>query len=937
MKLVSVLFAFVATEVAAITPGWDGICESRKFREPAKSYWSSVIGDGAFDVAWYDGATGNVWVADDKLVIEKKNGRGYGVVSARDGFSQPKGKKLRSFVDAEVLGADGDYSLALPRILDARRRLHSCWMLDAVGIFMGGGQKMAYLVNTPPGVAERRFSHHIVSDGGENLVPSIVIAGSPAMMKVVRWGVEDYDRAADAWVKERGRFHPKRDHKGDLEDSQVFVEGIAADVEHTAKVKRGEDGKVRLMVDGREELPFIYKNPHSWNRNWGDYNGRAMSRNGVRLQTVNVGGDHHWKGAEWNREQALKDVRDQMRCSPDALYVMSFGATTPREYAEANPSEVTRHPDGTPIWGQWSKSTCYAYNAKKKEMPEDSWPWISMSSTKYLKDMKDILAGLVADLRREGLSKRIIGIHFCGWHDGQFAQYRPDFSECARRGFIRHLRSRGMKVGDDFKLPVPGLEMWYSGERAEIEHEFAVYQHLAPFRVQEELARTAKIAFGKDIVTMHWSMGVWGGQMNCSHYIEEMCRSDAMDAMVSQPSYVRRLPGSSVGVITPTDSFALHGKLYVDELDLRAYGLIAGYLKEPSIYGLGHASDFPTWQTINRRMVGRMYARGQGLWYYDISGGFYDPPEIAADIGEVAKEGRKLMNAPSPAKPCWKPSAALVVDEKGMLWRNSIGNAGCSDVKRLVDTQVELLSASGVPYSTWTAADAMEHPEMLEPAKVVVLGGFFRLDGERERLVRRLLDEGKTVVILYGFADDSWRRLGIVTKCRALGSKPEIVAADGSDSSDFISAYHCEWMRWSLGVNAGDIANNNRPASASFEEGYDGAVTLARYEQDNQPAVVRKGNMVVFGQSAALTPQYFNRLVREAGGYAPVEGGLEVDLGEGFLSVHALRTGKFRFKLPFACKPVNLRNGAVENVDNDGALPLDMVAGETCWFELKRD
>jgi hypothetical protein len=931
------LIALVQGFASGITPGWDGLYDGRRLRNPAKPYWEASITNGldAFDVEWAKGATGNVAYADGKLVIEKTNDAGYGVVSMRRGLTMPVKTKLRSFVDAEISDADGDYSLALPRILDGNNRLHSCWGLDAIGVFMGGGQKTAYLVNTPPGVAERRFSHHVVSEtGGTNLTPAIVIAGAPAKMKVVRWGIEDYDRAHDAWVRERAKCYPKRDHKTDLEEESAFAQRIAADVEHTAKVVR-KDGGVRLLVDGALELPFIYKNAHCWNRNWGDYNGRAMSRNGIRLQTINVGGADHWNGAVWDREQALKDIRDQMRCSPDALYIMTFDATTPRAYAEANPTEWMRHPDGTPIGGNWGSGYgSYSYTEEKREMPTNCWPWISVSSKKYRADMQAILAGLVEDLKREELSKRIIGLHTSGWHDGQFAQYRPDFSECARQGFREYLKAKGIATPEDFKLPVPGKESWFGGEKADLQHQFNVYLHIAPFRCQEELVQTAKRCFGKDIVAMHWCMGLWGGQMNCAHYLEEFCASDVMDALVAQPSYVRRLPGNSVGVAAPVESFSKHGKLYIDELDLRAYGLIAGYVKEPSAMGLGHATDFPMWQTINRRMVGRLFARGHGLWYYDISGGFYDPPEIAADIGAAARTGRELLAAAA-ADPGWRPSAALVVDEKGMLWRNSIGNARCADIAGVIGGQTELLASSSVPYETWTAADAMGDPSLLTNAKVVALGGFFKLDAAREKFISGLLDAGKTVLVLSGFADDSWKKLGISAQARGMGRQPEIVPEGANDPQDFRSIYHCEWMRWSLGVTGGDIANLNRPTSFSFEDDFGGAVTLARYAQDKLPAVVRKGNLIAFGQAASLTPHFFNRLVREAGGYVPVEDGLEVDMNGGFLSVHALKTGHFDFQLPFPCTVMNLKTGLPAPV-RDGRLSLDLAAGTTCWFRLAK-
>jgi hypothetical protein len=53
-----------------------------------------------------------------------------------------------------------------------------------------------------------------------------------------------------------------------------------------------------------------------------------------------------------------------------------------------------------------------------------------------------------------------------------------------------------------------------------------------------------------------------------------------------------------------------------------------------------------------------------------------------------------------------------------------------------------------------------------------------------------------------------------------------------------------------------------------------------------------------------------------------------------FVSVHALRTGKWRFRLPFECEVENVRSGQMERVEG-GAFALDLTAGETAWFILR--
>ena len=75
--------------------------------------------------------------------------------------------------------------------------------------------------------------------------------------------------------------------------------------------------------------------------------------------------------------------------------------------------------------------------------------------------------------------------------------------------------------------------------------------------------------------------------------------------------------------------------------------------------------------------------------------------------------------------------------------------------------------------------------------------------------------------------------------------------------------------------------------------------------------------------------------MRESGGYVPVDAGVQVHMNGSFVSVHCIIPGRYRFVLPFAAKVTNLKSGREETAVG-GAVTLDLVAGETCWFRLER-
>jgi len=920
-----------ALSLPAETSGWGNENPARRLSKRAGVVWEADFSQGAdgFKLEKCDGAEGELFFEQGKLGVRKMNFRGYLRVNAATTFSKPVGTALKSFADAEVTGSDPNYSLGFPRLVDSRNRLTPCVELDAKGVFMWGGEKNAYLANTPPGVAERRLSNfRVVAAGGTNLRPVLVIGGAPSETRWHRWGVQDYKTAEAAWRKERAKWQSGLAGKTNLEDAAVFERRLAADVSHTAKVV-SRDGRVRLVVDGKDEVPDLFKNPGSWGENWGDCNGRDMAQAGVRLQCFDVGKVRNWTNGVWDVEREIRNVRDRMRASPESLTVLSVYLSTPKEYAERHPTELWRQPDGTPCVGQEFHMYTRHYSSTNQtpfapKNPGSSWPWISCASKVYERDVAGNLTRLLEGLRREGLDKRIVGFHIAGWHDGQFSMYRSDYSESAKAGFRDYLVATYGSAPDRLEIPVPDRKAFYDPNTERLSYDWNVYQHLLPFRFQERIARHLKKTIAKDVVCLHWCMDAYCDLMGGSFYFDEFLKSDAMDGLVSQSSYVRRLPGNSVGCAVPFASFNRAGKLYVDELDLRAWGCVPLYVKEESMGGLGFAMDLPEWQSVNRKMAGRLIAQDQGYWYYDISGGFWNPDEIEKDIGTSVRTYAAQRRT---AKTDWKPSAALVVDSYGFLWCNHVGAHKNPCGRGVVEGQVGLLAASGVPYDTFTYADVVREAAALAPYKVVVLAAFREMDAARRQFLDGLVKAGKTVVLFAGTG-------GFRDRERPVGRSPEVLAADPARQAEFMSRAYASWQRWSLGSTVGDLATEMRPLSFSFDEGA-GTEVLARYADDGTPAVIRRGAVVAIGQNEGLTPRFFNRLVREAGGYVPVEKGLQVDMNGEFVSVCALEGGRFAFALPFPCRVTNLKTGADEPVA-DGRLLLEMTSGEVRWYRLCR-
>ena len=98
-------------------------------------------------------------------------------------------------------------------------------------------------------------------------------------------------------------------------------------------------------------------------------------------------------------------------------------------------------------------------------------------------------------------------------------------------------------------------------------------------------------------------------------------------------------------------------------------------------------------------------------------------------------------------------------------------------------------------------------------------------------------------------------------------------------------------------------------------------------------ALAAKGAAVHVTKPGGFSAQFFHDFTEKAGGYAATRPGAQMDMNGDFASVHCLVPGKYDFRLPFPCRVVNLRNGCDADVSH-GVVPLELTAGETCWFRL---
>lgn len=760
--MVSSVAAGLTVAAASATPGWENVCPGRSEYPPAKVLWTSPDVGVRYELR--DGAEGRVEFLDGRIRIVKTSSKGRIVVMAPPFRTEP-GREVRIFADVSASTENPDAAVGFLCAFDGdaerivpRNDIDNRW-------FGGGGLYMRQLVNSAPGMTYRKYAHARTGDG--KVTPMVVVDGAPSQSEWSNWTIEDLEAAQSSWERHWNALSAK-DRSCDMVSEEVFDRELSRDVDHTARIEV-RDGTSRLIVDGKVTPPIVYKEKCSFGpaRDLFTYAGNALNKAGVRLSVVAVNlasfpkYKGYWRDGKFDLQGLVAHVKDRMRATDGSCIILSIGCSAPPGFMDRHMDEVWRREDGSVVRGDEGSAFAEYSSSGKVEKDRIVWPWPSYASKAWKSAIKSKVTSIFEELKRTGLSKRIVGVHFSGYHDAQFATPFEDHSRPAKEEYARYRAEGG--TGD-----------------------YAMFMRQIGFRAQEEFARHAKRAIGKDIVAIRWCMAPFGGGRECSFDLTAFTRSDAIDVVVPQPTYSQRPPALAQGPRLPTASFHRHGKMMWYEFDLRTWSALELWGQSAvAVKGLGQSDDLPMWQTVFRKHAGIMLARRMGWWFYDMGGGWFTPPELVEDVKTVMEVVRDMQS--SPPDP-WCPSVAVVIDEESMACYNSPGFPKVKNLRSMVLGQWPRLSASGVPYDVWLAKDAMEDPSWAARYRAVVLSGFLEPDAERKRFMKTLESSGVSVHVTRpgGFAAKFFNEFTV----RAGGYAATRPGVQVDMNGDFVSL-HC--------------------------------------------------------------------------------------------------------------------------------------------------
>jgi len=555
--------------------------------------------------------------------------------------------------------------------------------------------------------------------------------------------------------------------------------------------------------------------------------------------------------------------------------------------------------------------------------------------------MGEGLRQFMLHLRSAPYSDRIIGLMICAgtteeWMaPGSNIAIAADYSKPARTGFREWLRQKyetedGLRVtwGNDTatfaNVEPPELEELRAtgkGDFLELprQQKLADWWRYISFLTADTIQYFARIV--KTESDGDWLCGTFYGYVLQFHEprivraghleIDRLTRSPYLDFFSSPTLYSHRSlkPGGYSTFMSLTESYKLHNKLWWNENDIRTFRV----LDVPNT----HAAQIDRRQTAEetlallRRELGNVLAHGISQWYFDMGGGWYDNPQLLAEVEQQAELARRLLVMARSSV----SEIAVVIDPEAFTLQSLFTRLN----SWLILGQMASLGQMGAPFDLVTLADMGNLPQR---KMWIFLNLFAPDDDEINRIHERLRRDKAVGIFVYapGFmsGEDGMRQL---TGMRIVPNwerrSVDVTVSPGVLGLEQEATYGTNSPVGPARFRVGELAPTFHAADESVE-------VLGRDTATGLPGLVLKqmrGWTSVYSSAPGISAPVLRCLAKKAGAHIYVQEDAVVYAGASILSITVVEPGTRRIHLP--------RAYTIED-----AMTGELIASQTTTFEV---
>ena len=702
------------------------------------------------------------------------------------------------------------------------------------------------------------------------------------------------------------------------------------------------NGVPRLLVNGQPVVPLVFffnthQNPNYVER-FQDPQARLAASAGVHIYSFLMPGANYNQGWEHVDHSATDKILDDfIRVDPQAVFILRYlpGPTGNwQEWRDIPKDQLWCYADGSLgangwmlslaseyYWGPSDRGTAemirhfeggrhggrilaYHLGGPQFEMFPDEYrekgPDVSLANTVRFR------AWLAANYASDGALQT-------AWGDPGVTRGTAEVPRGEPGRFPMHMEMGSAPIQVFYRLPAEQVWVDYSRYVSELAADRVI-------RWAELVRRETR---GKKLsVFCYGYLSELIGSFNGHGAMQRVFEHPAIDILMSPIPYQHRSSGQSAGFMSPVDSVAAHGKLWLNEDDTRTH--LVRQEDQPAwlsnaTFGK-QASDMRETLHLLDRNLAQLLTHRAASWWMDLAGGgaFNDPAPWA-----MLRERLLLYDEVLRDPVAFRPEVAVLFDPESKYYVKSDWDAFYVGLMELRDT----CARSGVSVGWYTVRDFASG--VVPPCKAYLFANAYRLDDTLVQAIRARLDHEQATAIwgyAAGYLGDKGPDLGQVQRLTGVRMAVD-TGEQGSRGEGALAG-----LSWGGG---GRGPNGFLVVAPRFVVDDPAAAPLGRYQASGLVSAARMATgqhtSVVLADLGLSTPM-LGKLFGDAGAHRWLCDG-ELVLTDGrFLAVHSGTAGLKRIELPPGVTASAL-TGRLDRAET-GAILVPFTAGETLWFRL---
>ena len=624
---------------------------------------------------------------------------------------------------------------------------------------------------------------------------------------------------------------------------------------------------------------------------------------------------------EKNRDKIDSMIKDAVAANPNILIIPRLGANPPKEWLEAHPDDVFTNFDGKPVF---AKNQTFA----------------SIASETYRRELVKALARTIEHLEKN-YKRNMGGYHPAGASTGEWlypgmeCEGMADYSKASLNAWRKWLENKYSTVENlnsahsanwkDFKsvqLPTPEQRLntnWLLNPQTD-----SAVIDLNLF-LQDKMAETVLLCAetAKKIAPDKLALAFYGYGFEMSgtdkspaysgHYaLRKVLNSPYVDIVVGPISYTDRQLGGSKCVMSPAESIAMSGKMWLDEDDTRTYRLWRSTARILCPDNLQQTRE-DSLKVLNRNLS-QQILKNNGCWWMDLFGGGWFADKKLWDLMKKYENAENDFLA-EPQK--YQPDVALVYDEKSMCHIAAKGKSQRTSARSLVNGRMEL-NRSGMPFGQYLLDDIADGK--VKTRLNIFLAAYALDKKQREKLSQISKQTSSIWVWAAGYIDESGKKFSFDAMRETSGFKIE----DAGDVELFVTPTE-EGKK--IGLKPFGQNKKISPAPAVVCE--DGDIVLARYSNGKAAVVARKNGEAfsVFCGTVNVPRELAMYAAEMSGIHIYTKSPASVFKNKNYFSVCAMSDGKYAFDLKTDKKVYDALSG--EKISDSGKFELNLKKGDS--------